>query len=68
MLHSVLHLSVPMFALAALTASCGGSASETPWPAAPDPTVFSPLTETSKPARNLDLAEDAGTPQPHLTK
>ncbi|APR83618.1 Hypothetical protein A7982_08967 [Minicystis rosea] len=37
--------SVLLATLAAVAVSCGGSSSETPWPAEPSPTVLGPSPE-----------------------
>ena len=49
-----------LIATLAIAASCGGSSSETPWPAEPDPTIFAPVGENAGPGL-IDEREDAGT-------
>ncbi|MFT3773546.1 MAG: hypothetical protein QM820_49860 [Minicystis sp.] len=55
---AILFCTVLLSTLAALAASCGGSSSETPWPAEPSPTVIAPPAELAPvPVGN---EEDAG--------
>jgi hypothetical protein len=44
-------------------AACGGSSSETPWPAEPENAALGPAGE-SGPSTDLDKIPDAGAPRP----
>ena len=49
--------------LGAVLAACGGSSSETPWPAEPENAALGPAGE-SGPAIEADKIPDAGAPRP----
>lgn len=63
----VLLLVAPLLAAgaASLFAACGGSASETPWPAEPEVQVPGPAGESMPPPDGLDARDrdDAGPPR-----
>ncbi len=52
--------------LGAALAACGGSSSETPWPAEPENAALGPAGESS-PAGGLDKIPDGGAPRPATT-
>jgi hypothetical protein len=62
----LLLLSLPLV-LVALASGCGGSSSETPWPAEPEGPALGPSGETARPGTD-DPREapesDAGEPPP----
>jgi hypothetical protein len=59
MRHALVVSSVLLAALAVLAIACGGSASETPWPIEPPPSVMAPPSELAPTPLVID--DDAGT-------
>ena len=60
MRHAILLAPGLFLLLAAAMISCGGSASETPWPVEPEPAQLAPAGESLTPPSITDDHPDAG--------
>jgi hypothetical protein len=55
--------AVLLFAAVVSGASCGGSASETPWPVEPEATQYAPPGESATPPAITEERPDGGKPK-----